>query len=486
MRSTDPFGRMLRVFTVLMLGVVATSPSFAVNALSFGPGQGVPGQSGVPVAVMATNDVAIHSFSLAVQYPSPADVSFTGTVDFTGTATQAALLGADPDFVAVNHDPLSSQFTVGVILELMPLNPPTAIQPSPTTAQSLVRLVFDVPSNAAPGAYALQFVNGIGNPSISNTFSNSGESSFPTLTGGTFTVLNENIFEVRDVVTAPGRDLIVPIYASHQDSYRGFQLVVSWNSTLLNLGCMSVFDPVCGCSDNCDITGRGTNADPILRSQNAHLPPGGEPWEGGVSGGFAAVSWEPGAGGGPGLRDLVTIGVVFDFTTPFEPLPVLLPATAAGAYRSILFLNFHGSATAPEGTMTEVRLEDGLGSPPKTNFAILESGVSVPVIRIDGLVTFDSSVLVFQRGDCNVDGQVNLGDVIFVLQFLFASGATPNCRDACDYNDDGLIDLSDAIYLIGYLFVNQAFPPQPFGVCGVDLTDTDTLGCMTYPQGSCP
>lgn len=484
MQRVTLHGRMQRVSSALLLVLIASSPALAVNALSFGLGQGVPGQSGVLVPVMATSDVAIHSFSLAIQYP-PNDLVFTGNMSFAGTATGTALMG-DPDFVSVTHDQANSQFTVGVILEFMPSNPPVAIAASPMTAQNLVNIVFDVPLNAGPGVYAMSFVNGIGNPAITNTFSSAGESYFPTLTNGTFTVLNENIFDIRDVVTAPGNNLIVPVYASHQDFYRGFQLVISWNSTLLNLGCMAVPDPVCGCSDNCDITGRGTNADPILRMQNSHLMPNGEPWEGTVSGGFAAVSWEPGAGGGPGIRDLVTIGIVFDFTTPFEPLPVLLPPTAPGAFRSVLFLNFQGSATAPQGTMTEIRLEDGLGSPPKTNFAILESGISVPVIRLNGTVTFDSTALFFQRGDCNVDGQVNLGDVIFVLQFLFASGAAPTCRDACDYNDDGLIDLSDAIYLIGYLFVQGAFPPQPFTVCGVDLTDTDTLNCNTYPQGVCP
>ncbi|MGE3164450.1 MAG: hypothetical protein AB7O52_06070 [Planctomycetota bacterium] len=476
-----------RMRIALSLAVLASSPALAVNELSLVAGQGFPGQVGVPVVVMAKNDAPIHSFSIAVRYPQQ-DLDFpaVGGVSFDGTASLVAA-PSGPAFVAVQHNPATGDVVVGVILELMPSAPPAAIPASPTTAQAIMNLLFDVPSNAAPGTYPFDFVNGIGNPPIVNTFSNAGESSFPTLVNSTFTVLNQNEFRIPDVVARSGLSIVVPVFSSHVDDYQGFQVVVSWNRNLLNLGCVPG-NPV-----PCNVTGRGTTADAVLRPQNPSLTPGLEPWEGGVDGGFVELKYEPGAGGtlGDGVRDLLTVAVVFDFVPPFQTNLVILPPPGTlppgnNLNQSILFLRFSTMATTPTGTTTMVRLEDGLGSPPQSNFAIVTGGFSVPVLKVNGTVTFDTNVLVFQRADANQDGMINLGDVISTLGFLFSMGAAPLCRDASDANDDGFIDLSDAIYLITYLFANGPHPPQPFTVCGVDLTAGDALDCASYPFAECP
>ncbi len=84
----------------------------------------------------------------------------------------------------------------------------------------------------------------------------------------------------------------------------------------------------------------------------------------------------------------------------------------------------------------------------------------------------------FKRGLCNEDGQVDLGDVLFLLGYQFGGGQPPACFDACDYNDDGTLDLSDGINLLGYLFMGQSPPPDPGPFnCGEDPTD-DNLECQ--------
>lgn len=58
----------------------------------------------------------------------------------------------------------------------------------------------------------------------------------------------------------------------------------------------------------------------------------------------------------------------------------------------------------------------------------------------------------FTRGDANGDGIINLGDAIFLLNYLFNSGSAPSPPQAGDANCDDSIDISDVIYILNYLF----------------------------------
>ncbi len=84
--------------------------------------------------------------------------------------------------------------------------------------------------------------------------------------------------------------------------------------------------------------------------------------------------------------------------------------------------------------------------------------------------------VMFVRGDVNNDHNVNIADAQFVLNYLFARGASPVCLDSADVNDNGIIEIGDAVYLLNYLFSGGKEPPEPFGVAGTDPT-LDELGC---------
>jgi hypothetical protein len=86
----------------------------------------------------------------------------------------------------------------------------------------------------------------------------------------------------------------------------------------------------------------------------------------------------------------------------------------------------------------------------------------------------------FKRGDANADTGLNLGDAIFVLAYLFASGAVPPCLDAADANDDGDVAISDGIYVLQYLFAAGPDLPPPRSQCGGDTT-ADGLACASFP-----
>ncbi len=82
----------------------------------------------------------------------------------------------------------------------------------------------------------------------------------------------------------------------------------------------------------------------------------------------------------------------------------------------------------------------------------------------------------FKRGYLNGDENLDIGDAIFILEYIFANGPKPECLDSADVNDDGAVDIGDAVYLLAYLFASGPEPPAPFFSKGVDTTG-DSLGC---------
>ena len=89
----------------------------------------------------------------------------------------------------------------------------------------------------------------------------------------------------------------------------------------------------------------------------------------------------------------------------------------------------------------------------------------------------------FQRGDANVDGDLDLSDGVVILNSLFLGGPEPECLDAADTDDSGTVQITDAVVLFNYLFLDAAPPSAPFEECGPDPTDEDLLHCPSYP---CP
>ncbi len=75
------------------------------------------------------------------------------------------------------------------------------------------------------------------------------------------------------------------------------------------------------------------------------------------------------------------------------------------------------------------------------------------------------------RGDCNQDRILDVGDVVYLINYLYKSGLAPlPLADQGDVNHDGLVDVADVVYLLNYLFKSgippqdyQRFLPQPWG-----------------------
>ncbi len=68
-------------------------------------------------------------------------------------------------------------------------------------------------------------------------------------------------------------------------------------------------------------------------------------------------------------------------------------------------------------------------------------------------------VVAFMRGDSNGDASVDVGDVSYLINYVFRSGPEPVSIEAADANFDNGVDISDAIYLVNYIF-RSGPPPQ--------------------------
>ncbi len=64
----------------------------------------------------------------------------------------------------------------------------------------------------------------------------------------------------------------------------------------------------------------------------------------------------------------------------------------------------------------------------------------------------------FTRGDVNFDGEIDVGDVTYLINYLFLGGPEPIPLESGDVNCDGIVDIADVIYLINYLFIDGPPP----------------------------
>ncbi len=77
-------------------------------------------------------------------------------------------------------------------------------------------------------------------------------------------------------------------------------------------------------------------------------------------------------------------------------------------------------------------------------------------------VSYEASCCVY-RGDVDHSGALplDIGDLVYLVDFMFTGGNEPQCLDEADINGDGLptIDIADLVFLVDYMF--QSGPPPP-------------------------
>lgn len=61
-------------------------------------------------------------------------------------------------------------------------------------------------------------------------------------------------------------------------------------------------------------------------------------------------------------------------------------------------------------------------------------------------------------GDANSDGDINVSDAVFIINFVFAGTEPPSDIDAANVNCDGSVNVSDAVWIINYIFTGGNLP----------------------------
>jgi hypothetical protein len=67
------------------------------------------------------------------------------------------------------------------------------------------------------------------------------------------------------------------------------------------------------------------------------------------------------------------------------------------------------------------------------------------------------------RGDVNADGTIDVGDVVYLINYMFKGGPEPACSpitNCGDVNSDGEVSISDVVYLINYLYHSGPPPAE--------------------------
>ena len=73
-------------------------------------------------------------------------------------------------------------------------------------------------------------------------------------------------------------------------------------------------------------------------------------------------------------------------------------------------------------------------------------------------VCFNVQTSPFLCGDANGDGVIDVGDVVYLVNYLFKNGPAPIPLQAGDVTRDGVVAVGDVVYLINYLFKNGPPP----------------------------
>ncbi len=120
------------------------------------------------------------------------------------------------------------------------------------------------------------------------------------------------------------------------------------------------------------------------------------------------------------------------------------------------------------------------GSPPTATILTIEQTTRRPRTVIDGLVwgelPEDLANAAFSRGDGNADGRIDVSDVVVCARHIFAGRPVRfDCPAAVDVTADGQLNVGDPIHLITWLFLGGPPLPRPFQRC--ERGPTSGLGC---------
>lgn len=111
------------------------------------------------------------------------------------------------------------------------------------------------------------------------------------------------------------------------------------------------------------------------------------------------------------------------------------------------------SLAATTGVVSGVSSDTGLFT-----FKVRAADVGYPTFVDTAQYTIHLTPAAGRPGDANNDGGVNVGDIVFMINFTFKSGPAPLVRAFGDVNSDCVLNVGDAVYLVNFIFKGGPAP----------------------------
>ena len=120
--------------------------------------------------------------------------------------------------------------------------------------------------------------------------------------------------------------------------------------------------------------------------------------------------------------------------------------------------------------MTAKHIPAGTDANAKAEFTIIEALAPTGLAELQELIDTARTVVARERahglpaacGDVNGDFVVNVGDIVYLVCYLYKGGPAPPCPIARgDVNNDGVINVGDVVYLVSFLYKADREPDCP-------------------------
>jgi len=72
-----------------------------------------------------------------------------------------------------------------------------------------------------------------------------------------------------------------------------------------------------------------------------------------------------------------------------------------------------------------------------------------------------ASIMMGMRGDANNDAVINVGDAVYIINYVFKGGSAPIPVEGGNANCDAAVNVGDAVYIINYVFKGGQAPGCP-------------------------
>ncbi len=110
------------------------------------------------------------------------------------------------------------------------------------------------------------------------------------------------------------------------------------------------------------------------------------------------------------------------------------------------------------------------------------TGIAMSIILfLFGFLLMVNSGQAATCGDANSDEMINVGDVVYIISFVFNGGPPPQFLCDGDVNGDGVVNVGDAVYLIQWVF--RGGPPPD---CLPPWLLNEYTGCKVFWKSGYP